>query len=167
VAVKHDFPPLLPPGYHTLTLDKIKRLCVDPFPTVQQRRYLFLHLEQLVQDLLLLAIVCDVWTDGSFVTEHPSPDDLDVIIKLDYDVANSLTTHQREFIDDLNERRCNDRVDSWVFTCFPRHHDLFFEQEADRSTWAKLYSVERSGMWLKGVAVIKVGETDVGLRICS
>ena len=70
MAVKPDFLPLLAPGYHRFDLDGLKRLCVDPYPSVQIRRYLFLHLEQVVQDLLLQRIPCKIWIDGSLFSRE-------------------------------------------------------------------------------------------------
>lgn len=168
MAVKPDFPPLLAPGYHHLDLAAIQRLCVDAYPNVQIRRYLFQYLEQTVQDLLIQNIPCKIWIDGSFMTEHPAPDDLDIIVILDYDVANSLSESQREFIDKLNNEGYNyPRVDSWVISLVPRGDDLFEEIEEERQGFAELYNVEHSGRWLKGVALIVLGETDVGLSISS
>jgi hypothetical protein len=126
MAVKPDFPPLLAPGYHVLNLDALHCLCVAPYPTIQNRRYLFLHLEQMIQDLLLHAIFCDAWIDGSFLTEHPNPGDIDVIIKLDYDVVSNLTVEQRDFIDILNSQAYNERIDTFVFACVPLGHDLYY-----------------------------------------
>ncbi len=161
MAVKPDFRPLLAPGFHRFDLDGICRLCC--FPDNLRRSHLFLHLEQLVQDLLLREIRCELWIDGSFLTEKPEPSDIDVIVKFDYDVTLNFTSEQQEFVAKLEEGSYNERIDSFTFTQIPRGHQEFDEGEIDRTGWAKLLNVEHGGYWLKGVAVIRLGETNVGL----
>jgi hypothetical protein len=117
-----------------------------------------------VQDLLLRHIPCEIWVNGSFVTAKIEPRDLDVIIKLDYDVTVNLTPAQQEFIDRLEQGTYNDRIDSFTFTCLPRGHSEFEAGEFNRSEWARLCNVEHGDFWLKGVAVVRLGETDVGLH---
>jgi hypothetical protein len=163
MAHKPDFPPLLPPGYHQLTLDLLKLLCADAFEG-SERAYLFYHLEQLVQDLLAMKLCCEIWVDGSFLTSKGNPSDIDVIIKFDYDVTANFTQDQKDFVDKLETGEYNTRIDSFVFTALPRDHPEFVLGESERSGWAELFNVEHGQYWLKGVAVIRVGENDVGLR---
>lgn len=168
MARKPDYKPLLAPGYHRLTLEDFRRLCVDPYPESTNRRHLFLHLEQLIQDLLILKIPCQVRIDGSVLTEHPAPDDLDIAILLEHDVANNLSVEQRELIDRLNNSTYNyPRVDGFVFVRFSRGHPSFESNEIEIYAFTEYYNIENGLQWLKGVAVIVLGETDVGLRICS
>jgi len=164
MAVKPDFPPLLAPGFHRLDLDGICRLCC--FPDNLRRRHLFLHLERLVQDLLIHRIPCEIWINGRFLTTKDGPSDLDVIIKFDYDVTCNFTPTQKEFMDNLEQEMHNERIDSWVSTVIPRGHQEFTVGENDPSDRARLYSVEHSGNWLKGIAVLRLGENDVELRFC-
>ena len=107
---------------------------------------------------------CELWVNGSFLTEKPEPSDLDVIVKFDYDVTLNLTADQKTLVDNLGEGAYNKRIDSWTFTCIPRGHSEFDVGSEDRAEWARLYNVEHGDFWLKGVAVIRVGENDVGLR---
>jgi hypothetical protein len=93
MAAKPDFPPLLAPGFHRLSLDGLRRLCCFPYNI--HRSHLFLHVEQLVQDLLLRHVACELWINGSFLTHKETPGDVDVIVKLDYDVTMTLNEHQK------------------------------------------------------------------------
>jgi|SRR6185437_115576 len=165
MAIKFDFPPLLAPGYHTFDLAGVERLCVRPFSPASNRKFLYQHLEQMVQDLLLKGIRCSLWVDGSFLTEKENPSDLDVIVVLDYDVTLSFTGEQKLFIEDIGEMRYHPHIDSFVITLIPRGHPEYLTGEADRADWARMYAVEHADYWLKGVAVIRLGENDVGLRI--
>ena len=67
-------------------------------------------------------------------------------------------------MDDLSDGGYNDRIDSFTFTALSRDHPEFALGEADDQDWARLFNVEHGDTWLKGVAVIRVGENDVGLR---
>ena len=79
-----------------------------------------------------------------------------------------FTSYQKELVDALGDGSYdgsyNERIDSFVFTCLRRDHPEFEAVEDERSEWARLYSVEHGDFWLKGVAVLRPGETDVGLR---
>jgi hypothetical protein len=102
MVAKPDFASLLAPGFHCFTLDGIRHLCC--FPNNLRRSHLFLHLEQLVQDLLIRRIPCEMWIDGSFLTTKEEPGDLDVIVKFDYNATKIYF---------LSERTCR-RFRRWL-----------------------------------------------------
>lgn len=87
-----------------------------------------------------------------------------MIVKFDYDVTINLTHMQKGFVDSLRDGTYNDRIDSFTFTSIPRDHSQFVVGEDERSEWARLFNIEHGDFWLKGVAVIRLGENDVGLR---
>ena len=163
---KIDWPPLLAPGRHFLTLSDIKRLGVDRFTADDRNiRYrMFLSLEQVVQDLLIAKIPCEVRIDGSFLTEKPDPGDIDIVISLDFDVAEQLTQNQIELTMRLNEQDSYVHIDSSVWTLYPRGHKCF-RCAFDADVVSEGYGIENSEVYLKGIAVLRVWETDVGLRI--
>lgn len=77
---KSDFPALLPPGLHTMTLPQLHALAVAPFPQDPRRQDLFDKLSTwsiAVQSADARGIL---WLDGSFLTHKSGPDDIDCVL---------------------------------------------------------------------------------------
>jgi hypothetical protein len=150
-----------------MSLWDIKRLCVDDFASSSHRKKLFLQLEEFVQRFLREDIPCEVWVDGSYMTKKPEPEDIDVAVKIDCDVADRLNASQRLLVDQANMEDYISHIDSYVFTAFDREHPLFGSDADEQDSWALQWSREHSQVWLKGFAVLRLGETYVGLRVRS
>lgn len=162
---KHDYPPLLAPGRHYMTLADIKGLCVDRFPDNIIRRNLYYKFEQMYQALLICCIPCDIWIDGSVLTEKAEPDDFDATIIIDEDVLESLIKEQQELIDSLGAGEYIPKLDSFVFARLRRDNPVFGTEADAAFSWGEQYGCESGEEWLKGFAVLRLRETDVGLRI--
>lgn len=80
MATKPDFPALLPPGRHRMTLDELRALALTPFPTDAKRADLFGRLLAWRSQLAGVGISCSTWLDGSFLTEKVGPGDIDVVV---------------------------------------------------------------------------------------
>ena len=162
---KFDHPPLLAPGRHCLTLMEVKQLCLDGLPKSTVRSNLYYAFEDLLQRFLIAGIPCEFWLDGSFLTSKPDPSDVDVVIRIDHDVASSLTSEQRLLVDSANEAEFIKGIDSYVSVALPRDHPDAGTDADDRETWAEQFGLEHSALWCKGLAVLRLGETSVGLRL--
>lgn len=163
---KVDWPPLLAPGRHYKTLSEIRDLCVDGFTgaAFAVREKLFHSFEQVFQDLLLANIACQIRVDGSFVTEKPEPGDVDVIVAIDLDVMDLLSDQQRSVVDNINSYDDYYKLDISAYTAYPRGHP-FFGGLFDADTVTSDYGIENGEAFLKGIAVMRLWETDVGVRI--
>jgi len=162
---KYDYPPLLAPGRHYLTLAQIERMCVIPFKTSKTREKLFYALDEMVQQFLREDMRCDFLIDGSFFTEKVDPSDVDIAVRIDVDFHATMNASQSILVDAANEMDYITGIDSYVYVSFPRDHVLFDTDANERETWAEQYGWEHSEQWLKGIAVLMLGETDVGIRI--
>jgi hypothetical protein len=147
-----------------MTLAEVERLCVSRFERRDPRERLFYALEEFVQNFLREQIPCEIFVDGSFLTHKPDPDDVDVAVELEPDVANSLTKSQRQLIDSANSESYIAGVESFVETRWPIGH-LQYELNRDEMTWGSHFGREHFGGWLKGTAVLRLGETSVGLWV--
>jgi len=148
-------------------LAHIEALCVTPYtgPARLRRERLFYALEGVVQDLLNAHIRCDVFADGSFFTEKPEPDDIDIIVSIEIDVFEGLDEPQLLLIETLNTGQIA-LVDSIAVTTYPREHP-YRGFGLDLESLIEGYGLEHAQVYLKGYAVLKLWETDVGNRICS
>jgi hypothetical protein len=150
-----------------MTLGEIKAHVVDAFPGNARRLRLFHRLEELVQAFLLAGIPCEIWLNGSLLTRKDEPNDLDGTVILEPDVSEALTVEQSQLVEDATAARIASDVDSFVWVKRRREDPLFGDEAADPAfTWGEQYGCECSEQWLKGFVVMKLGETDVGLRIC-
>lgn len=77
---KPDFPALLPPGLHTLTLPQLHALAVAPFPLDTRRQDLFDKLSTWTMAVHTADARGVLWLDGSFLTQKPGPDDIDCVL---------------------------------------------------------------------------------------
>lgn len=160
---KFDHPPLLPPGRHPMTLSELRRLTVDNFTADSPRRGIFAKFEDLVKQLEARAFRCEILCNGSFVTNALEPGDIDVVVRIDHDFADQLDDEQAAFFDALNDDLADHVVDSFAEVSYPYGHPSYGQEEGP--SWEAHYGLEHGQVWLKGVAVVKVGETDVGLRL--
>ena len=82
MPAKLSFPGLLPAGFHTKTLEEVKILCVENFPNSTTRSIIFeSFVENFIIPLTNTGLKCDVWVDGSFITEKEDPEDVDILIE--------------------------------------------------------------------------------------
>lgn len=168
IGRKFDYPPLLAPGRHYFSLAQVKERFVDPFPDHIGRQGTFHRLESFVQQVLVADFPCDVWLDGSFLTEKPDPSDLDVTVIIDSDVSQTLTADQSALVEAIANAQIGDGIDSFAFVRLPRDHPNFGDELADPAhTWGEQYGLENSDEWLKGFVILRLRETGVGLRIRS
>lgn len=151
-----------------MTLPQVKAAFVDAFPGNATRERLYRSLEEYIQRLLVADICCEIWLDGSFLTEKQHPDDIDVAMVLDADVAEALSPEQKDLVDSANDAGTWQYVDSFAFVKRDRSDPLFGNDLADpASGWHEVYGLEHGKRWLKGFVVLRLRETHVGLRICS
>lgn len=162
---KPEFPPLLPPGRHEMSMVDLRQLCVERFPTSQARAPLFAALEQLARDLAAAVGCCELWIDGSFVTDKGEPDDIDLHVKIEQEVFFQLPDHVQDQLTALiDQKNYHPKLHTFLLVVYERGHYHFpLTSEADRD-WSQWWCVSRED-WLKGLPVVRLGESDVGLRI--
>jgi hypothetical protein len=146
-----------------MTLTEVWDRFVAPFDELPSRAAIYWQLEQVVQDILLAKLPCDVWLDGSLLTVKPEPGDLDITVVIDEEVIDSTDEIQSKLIDKLANAEYADGVDSFVFTRWRRDNQFFGTELDDLASWNEVYGAEHSKEWLKGFVVLRLNETDVGL----
>jgi hypothetical protein len=165
MARKFDYRPLLAPGRHALSLNELQHLTVNGFtsPSSERRAQMFAALRILMSDISLVKLPCQVFVDGSFLTEKPYPSDIDILIAI-YD-GISLDEGQLATVSRVSTTTFYDGVDGQVFVDYDREHPLH-GMGFDSAEVVRSFSLENGGGHLKGVAVLRPWETNVGLRIC-
>ena len=78
---------LLPPGIHELSLSEVGEI-FGSFQQTDQRPNLYKRLVDLVEQVRGFPFVRDIIVDGSFVTAHPTPDDIDLIVVVEPEILS-------------------------------------------------------------------------------
>jgi hypothetical protein len=165
--------PLLGPGFHVMSLEEIRQMAVERFESAPVRLELYSKLSGLVDRLTELNIPCDLWIDGSFVTEEAVPSDIDIGVCVNDGVMQALSPTQDNFLTKLS---CDHEafipgLDTFVFAGYwighPRHgadEDDGFSKTT--ISWSQQFGKGRDD-WLKGIVLLPILENKVGLLIRS
>lgn len=148
---------MLPPGLHPKGWAELHHLCVGQFPTSSTRADLLTGLRQIVDRLVAEGLVCDVWVDGSFLSEKLDPGDIDLVLAVAPDVYIGGTPEQRGILEWLGSSdaavhqatKATFGCDTYLFFDAP---DVLPEM---RSYWLKQFGNDRSGN-PKGIAILHI-----------
>ena len=148
------FPPLLVPGMHIITLEQLRRLCVEGFPLSSTRDRLMTNFEQAVSMIRDCGLKCDVWVNGSFLTEKIDPEDVDFSV---CSIGNTWTQDQERVIRWLvTESYEATQCDAYYFALYPRGHPDY-DKGIERCTyWKETWGHAVGSREPKGIAVVHV-----------
>jgi len=152
-VLKQEYPPLLIPGLHKMTLGNLDDLCVQPFPLSKNRSHLLSKIQELIAEISNARITSEVWVNGSFLTEKINPSDSDLVVRVDGLIHNNLSIDQEAVLNRILKQEF-DSCDSYLFYKYPKEHYSFWEGEYMYAEWLKQFGFSR-GEELKGVAVIE------------
>lgn len=126
------------------TLDEVDEYLVKPFPLSSTRSELFSQLTTCIE-LLKIEVYAqfDVLLDGSFVTQKQSPNDIDLVIFLEYSVCNKFENELRKFKD----QRLFPSLDLYIERVYPINHPYFVRYQSDRAYWQDFFSCNRRGQF--------------------
>ena len=162
IGKKPDFPPILGPGRHKMTVQQLKALCCDGFPTDARRQTLFQKFEEFIQEYLVSSIVCELWINGSFLTKKENPSDVDVTAIIEPDIFAALSPSQTALITRTGDGHYGPDVDAFAWPRLPLGHPDYDDELLHPAlTWHEQYAIENSGEWLKGFAVIELRKRNV------
>jgi hypothetical protein len=83
---------------------------------------------------------------------------------VDNEVCEKYDADQQALIDKINDGLFDPRLDVSAYVVYPRGHE-FFGSALDQMIFEDGFGEEHSGEWRKGYAVLRLWETDVGLRL--
>lgn len=117
---------------------------------------LYGKLYTLVSRLQQNQVVCELWIDGSFVTNKPEPDDIDLSVMIDVADYEKLTEPALQLLDDLVyvEAKYLDVLDAFV--CIVHEEGDPRRSEDDPVEYAELWGIEHNKNYLKGFVAVRV-----------
>jgi len=154
---KVELPGLLPAGQQRMSVDDLKALVVDGFPKSTRRSMLWQNFLGVVALLRAAALPCDIWLDGSFLTQKIDPDDVDFVVDIPIHIFDNPTPAQREIIQQIGQQAfCNIHLDSYVMPSAPLGHINFAASNHVRDQWKRDFGEAFVSKTPKGIAVIGV-----------
>lgn len=152
------FPPLLSPGFHDMNDQQLRSLCVDRFPDSARRSMLYCNYKQLMQDLRSISnqfqCFLEVWVDGSFTTEKPEPDDIDILLVIDYQLLAAVPIMFQPQLEKILNRsyiKINYHID--LLLLYKNHPNNSYEE--DRMHWRGVFCHDREDT-PKGIARVSL-----------
>ncbi|WP_312435456.1 DUF6932 family protein [Janthinobacterium sp.] len=152
MATKPDFPFLLQPGIHKVSLTELEAIAVTPFPTDAKRQQLFAFLRQWIGELRALNVSAILWLDGSFLTQKPGPGDIDCVL-WNPSCSTPLTAPLQTQIFQLLDANILDAqysLDFYMET--PASHELFHRE----AYWKGLLGFQHDRVTAKGFVEISI-----------
>jgi len=155
---KPEFPPLLQQGLHRVDLASLRALTVDRFTLSVTRARLWSNFQEVVDDLIRVQISCDIWIDGSYLTEKIDPEDVDFVVDIPVDMAISPSAEQWLILSDLSQQKFKSSHDLHSFVMFsaPPMHALGGNSIVQHQQWEKDFGFSFVGRVPKGIAVLEV-----------
>ena len=147
-----DFDPhlgYLPTGLHTADLNAFHRRCVTELHLSSDHRSpMFAGYRRLIEALELLNLPTEQWIGGSFVSKHPSPNDIDLVNFCDVRAFESLPAElramiKRYFAGDETAKHCY--CDSYFAPKPPPEHQLTQEFLQIQDYWASKLGSDEIG----------------------
>lgn len=155
--MKDEYPPLLPLGFHMMTLGGLQTLCVEQFKRSVTRTMVFDGLTSVIDGLIACGIEMEVWIDGSFLTRKRDPEDSDVVARIAQEAWAAASDDERRVLAALVRRdlRREFRCDFYSFIEYEKGHKLEAQGEWMRAYWLRQFGFSRRDE-PKGLAVIKI-----------
>lgn len=150
MAEMTDWTPIFGPGQHEVAVSDLEKLFVEPFSDQGRRRQLCSGLKRFLSALALLPLSCECWIGGSFVTNKPSPADVDVVLFFDRQAVNGLDDASYAALTEL----CDRPVARARYFC-----DVYYDpvDEPQRANyWRQKLGIASDGVTQKGIVVIKI-----------
>lgn len=152
---KTEFPPLLEPGFHPVSMERVRELCVTDFPYSRSRPEIMKGVEEVVRRLLAAKVPGELWIDGSFLTKKDEPDDADLLWCGEAEPYNNGTPEQKAVMRwfDEDDLRTPYRCDSRLSLIHPVGHIFHQDDLSVREYWRKRFGEGRGVR--KGLAVVQ------------
>jgi hypothetical protein len=158
---KIEYPPLLPAGFHRMSLEELRKLCVNAkrFSSSSTRGEIMSCLEQLGARLIENGIAVELWIDGSFVTQKADPEDVDLSVRFLAEAYDGATDQQRMLLDEIQQLKDTDHIDGYLQPEWPPtspHHTIGLNMF---DYWQRQWGFGRNGE-PKGIVVVELTRSD-------
>lgn len=148
------YPCLLAPGIHKISLESLENIVLSPFEEKRTRSHLCNRLRALIEDLKSYQVEMMLWIDGSLCSQKPHPSDIDIVVFINEDQLNNLSSEKKKelvlFLENRNTIRAR-------YGC-----DLYFNSMNDTDRyhhWRSIFSYNQLSE-AKGFIQIRVNPNE-------
>jgi hypothetical protein len=140
---------LLPPGCHRCDIDDLYALFVqDDVHRQSLFREWNLYNKRLLDALALGPIRLTQWVDGSFVTNKPTPNDIDFVTFIPHDLYEP---HEDSLVDFYSTISLHDSgLDAYICPVYPNEHPTYWLAQQYRTGWLKRFKKNKNTTGEKG-----------------
>lgn len=158
MAAKDEYPPLLQAGLHRMSSNQLKAMVLDAFPLSNSREGLWKSFQSLLDALTAAKVKCDIWVDGSFLTEKIDPNDVDFVVDVSIDVLSHGTAVQVDLLRQLSDQdfKKTDKLHSFVMFTSPAGHSTYSDALRVHDQWRKDFGFSYVAKTPKGIALVEV-----------
>ncbi len=152
-----EYPPILPIGFHRMSLKNLEEQCVKRFPDSMTRQQIMTGLRDIIQRLSDGGIRAEIWVNGSFLTRKRDPRDADIVLRIPIQVYENGNPEQKALLEWVHSNlKLNHHCDSYVFFVFPPEDSRSVCNDYLHAYWIKQFGFSR-GQEMKGIAVLEIG----------
>lgn len=143
---KKEYYPLLEKGFKEIGLWELDKYFLEPFVENEHRKYLINRFREFLNEFSLLVIDTEIWIDGSFTTNKPEPQDIDMVFIIDRNIVDSLVGKKKELFRQLffDKEKVKAR-----YSC-----DIYLVDngsEKEKEKWIKTFGSEYNDINTKGI----------------
>ena len=95
---------ILPPGLHDINEAELDNHFLSVFVGSTTRRLLIDNFRMYLSQIRQIAVNFEIWIDGSFVTEKPNPNDIDIVVFASSNELNVLSSQDQLRLRSLLDR---------------------------------------------------------------
>jgi hypothetical protein len=148
-------------GFHQMTVDELRALCVTNFPDSKVRSDIMAGFELIYERAISVGTDGEAWIDGSFLTQKIEPRDVDFIILTDAHFYDGGTPEQHEFIEWLISNEDDPKKSFLCHTdvvlLYPPDSPLYGLTLNAKKHWEEnVYGFSVASGEPKGIAVVKL-----------
>jgi len=124
-----------------LTMDDFEEFFLLNFKTSKSRAIVFETFKRYISDLCNeVSKEFTLWINGSFVTNKINPNDIDLVILLDYIVYEKKENLIERKFRKYGQENMYKGVDAYFVRSYPRNHERFWATKYDLVYWGNWFS---------------------------
>lgn len=143
-----------------ISWDDFKQVFVECFDDTSTRHKIFEKFEAYIAEFQLeICKSFTLWVNGSFISRKINPNDIDVVILLEYQIQEQFESLIRSKFTAIKTWKTT-QVDAYILKLFPEDHQMFKATAFDKYYWVGKFSnskINKEGKsFSKGFIQIKI-----------
>ena len=113
-------------------------------------------LDRFCETIQQAGVSCEVWVNGSFMTEKKEPKDVDIVVRIEWNNEIENDPAKWAVIQWAEENHSEQlKCDNYVLMEYPETHSEYHQASVLRSYWRGQFGFNRAND-VKGIAIVQV-----------